>query len=206
MRIITRSLAQVRKSTQPRSKKNDSLRHMIEHYSRFSPSPLSLRQFLDFAQKTGDEKRSFVWLRQELPTRLANMVKEMNKLPDELLAMPSTRLVTSWYNTSFGEVIDFDKNKTDRPDIERFNRVLQGIVQRHRNVVETMAHGIMEWKESCGDIDHFNQIYQDKIQYFLDRFYTSRIGIRILLNQHILLFGDSPERPSKLYGSIDPKC
>nr|XP_002125792.1 pyruvate dehydrogenase (acetyl-transferring) kinase isozyme 2, mitochondrial [Ciona intestinalis] len=207
MRLINRTLAShLRKSSQHRPKKNDSLRQMIEYYSRFSPSPLSLRQFLDFAQKTGDEKTSFSWLRQELPTRLANMVKEMNRLPDELLVMPSTKLVTSWYNTSFEEVIDFDKNKTDAKNIERFHKVLQGIIQRHRNVVETMAHGIMEWKEKCGNDQSFHQTYQDKIQYFLDRFYTSRIGIRILINQHILLFGDSAVRHPNLYGTIDPNC
>ena len=39
--------------------------------------------------------------------------QEMNRLPDSLLAMPSTRLVTSWYKQSFGEVVDFDKNNTN---------------------------------------------------------------------------------------------
>nr|CAB3264755.1 [Pyruvate dehydrogenase (acetyl-transferring)] kinase isozyme 2, mitochondrial [Phallusia mammillata] len=183
-----------------------SMQKMIDHYSRFSPSPLSLRQFLDFAQKTGDEKSSFLWLRQELPTRLANMMKEMNRLPDSLLVMPSTSLVTSWYRQSFEDVIAFDKNKTDPSNMERFNKVLQVIIQRHRNVVETMAHGIMEWKENCNDVQTQTEDYQDKIQYFLDRFYTSRIGIRILINQHILLFGDSSMRRPDLYGTIDANC
>jgi len=47
-----------------------------------------------------------------------------------------------------------------------------------------MAQGIMEWKESNPASQAPAEEYEDKIQYFLDRFYTSRIGIRILINQH----------------------
>ncbi|XP_076824702.1 pyruvate dehydrogenase (acetyl-transferring) kinase, mitochondrial-like [Clavelina lepadiformis] len=204
MRIVNKLLqAGLRRSVQNDYARNENaLQRMIEYYSRFSPTPLSLRQFLDFAQKSGDEKRSFKWLRQELPTRLANMVKEMNRLPDGLQAMPSTQLVTSWYQQSFEEVIDFDQDNANCRDLVEFNKVLEGIIQRHRNVVETMAHGIMEWNE----LQKHPEDGQDKIQYFLDRFYTSRIGIRILINQHILLFGDSPVRQPDFYGTIDPKC
>ncbi|CAK8682833.1 unnamed protein product [Clavelina lepadiformis] len=204
MRIVNKLLqAGLRRSVQNDYARNENaLQRMIEYYSRFSPTPLSLRQFLDFAQKSGDEKRSFKWLRQELPTRLANMVKEMNRLPDGLQAMPSTQLVTSWYQQSLEEVIDFDQDNANCRDLVEFNKVLEGIIQRHRNVVETMAHGIMEWNE----LQKHPEDGQDKIQYFLDRFYTSRIGIRILINQHILLFGDSPVRQPDFYGTIDPKC
>lgn len=42
------------------------------------------------------EKTSFVFLRQELPVRLANIMKEIDFLPDKLLGTPSLRLLTSW--------------------------------------------------------------------------------------------------------------
>lgn len=40
--------------------------------------------------------------------------------------------------------------------------------------------GILELKEAHG-IDHNAE---NRIQYFLDRFYMSRISIRMLINQH----------------------
>lgn len=43
-----------------------------------------------------------------------------------------------------------------------------------------MAQGVLELKESH-KIDH--QV-ENSIQYFLDRFYMSRISIRMLINQH----------------------
>lgn len=42
------------------------------------------------------EKTSFMFLRQELPVRLANIMKEISLLPDNLLKTPSVQLVQSW--------------------------------------------------------------------------------------------------------------
>lgn len=68
----------------------------IEHFSKFSPSPLSMKQFLDFGSSNACEKTSFTFLRQELPVRLANIMKEINLLPDRVLSTPSVQLVQSW--------------------------------------------------------------------------------------------------------------
>lgn len=43
-----------------------------------------------------------------------------------------------------------------------------------------MAQGVLELKDSF-EIDLHTE---NNIQYFLDRFYMSRIGIRMLINQH----------------------
>ena len=42
------------------------------------------------------EKTSFAFLRQELPVRLSNIMKEINLLPDRVLHTPSVQLVQSW--------------------------------------------------------------------------------------------------------------
>uniref|UniRef100_A0A8C9UPB2 Protein-serine/threonine kinase n=1 Tax=Spermophilus dauricus TaxID=99837 RepID=A0A8C9UPB2_SPEDA len=44
------------------------------------------------------EKTSFTFLRQELPVRLANIMKEINLLPDRVLSTPSVQLVQSWWD------------------------------------------------------------------------------------------------------------
>ncbi|MEQ2200979.1 hypothetical protein XENOCAPTIV_005764 [Xenoophorus captivus] len=129
----------------------------IEHFSKFSPSPLSIKQFIDFGSINACEKTSFVFLRQELPVRLSNIMKEINLLPDKLLTTPSVQMVQRWF-------VD----------------ALVTIRNRHNDVVPTMAQGVIEYKEVFPQDLLTNQ----NIQYFLDRFYMSRISIRMLINQH----------------------
>ena len=62
----------------------------------------------------------------------------------------------------------------------RFCQALIKIRNRHTDVVQTMAHGVLELKDSH-DVD---MQMENSIQYFLDRFYMSRISIRMLINQH----------------------
>jgi pyruvate dehydrogenase kinase 2/3/4 len=64
----------------------------------------------------------------------------------------------------------------------KFAATLEKIKRRHDPVVTTVAQGILEYKRKRQrmQIDH-------NIQAFLDRFYMSRIGIRMLIGQHIAL-------------------
>ncbi|GAA5881727.1 hypothetical protein JCM1840_000351 [Sporobolomyces johnsonii] len=71
------------------------------------------------------------------------------------------------------EVLDYN---------ERFTRLLSNIKRRHDPVVTTMAQGILEFKREI-KAPHIDR----SIQTFLDRFYMSRIGIRVLIGQHIAL-------------------
>ncbi|XP_038658166.1 pyruvate dehydrogenase (acetyl-transferring) kinase isozyme 3, mitochondrial isoform X2 [Scyliorhinus canicula] len=176
----------------------------VEYYSRFSPSPLSIKQFLDFGLDNACKKTSFMFLRKELPVRLANTMREVNLLPDNLLSRPSVRLVQSWYMQSFLELLEFqNKGPEDPPVLENFLESLIKIRNRHNDVVPTMAQGVIEYKEKYG----FDPFISSNIQYFLDRFYTSRISFRMLINQHTLLFGGdtNPAHPKHI-GSIDPNC
>ncbi|KAI9834879.1 MAG: hypothetical protein M1819_002787 [Sarea resinae] len=65
---------------------------------------------------------------------------------------------------------------------KRFAHTLEVIKRRHDSVVTTIAQGILEYKRKRQRM----QIDQN-IQAFLDRFYMSRIGIRMLIGQHVAL-------------------
>uniref|UniRef100_A0A8C6TW58 Protein-serine/threonine kinase n=1 Tax=Neogobius melanostomus TaxID=47308 RepID=A0A8C6TW58_9GOBI len=176
----------------------------IDHFSKFSPSPLSMKQFLDFGSNNACEKTSFVFLRQELPVRLSNIMKEINLLPDKLLTTPSVKMVQGWYVQSLMEILEFlDTNPDDYKVLGEFVDALVTIRNRHNDVVPTMAQGIIEYKETFPQDPVTNQ----NIQYFLDRFYMSRISIRMLINQHSLIFdgNTNPVHPNTI-GSIDPHC
>lgn len=109
-------------------------------------------------------------------------MKEIALLPDNLLRTPSVGLVSTWYAKSFEEVIDFEKSEPTAQNLEKFCSTLIHIRDRHADVVQTMAHGILELKESRDH--HVEPGMETSIQYFLDRFYMSRISIRMLINQH----------------------
>uniref|UniRef100_A0A2K5C2G0 Protein-serine/threonine kinase n=1 Tax=Aotus nancymaae TaxID=37293 RepID=A0A2K5C2G0_AOTNA len=176
----------------------------IERYSRFSPSPLSIKQFLDFGRDNACEKTSYMFLRKELPVRLANTMREVNLLPDDLLNRPSVGLVQSWYMQSFLELLEYENKSPEDPKVlNNFLQVLIKVRNRHNDVVPTMAQGVIEYKEKFG----FDPFTSTNIQYFLDRFYTNRISFRMLINQHTLLFGGdtNPAHPKHI-GSIDPTC
>ncbi|XP_050835560.1 pyruvate dehydrogenase kinase, isozyme 3 isoform X2 [Serinus canaria] len=153
----------------------------IEYYSRFSPSPLSIKQFLDFGRDNACEKTSYMFLRKELPVRLANTMREVNLLPDNLLNRPSVGLVQSWYMQSFLELLEYENKSPEDPHVlDDFLDVLIKVRNRHNDVVPTMAQGVIEYKEKYG----FDPFVSSNIQYFLDRFYTNRISFRMLINQH----------------------
>lgn len=74
-------------------------------------------------------------------------------------------------------------------DCYRFNESLDVIRNRHSTVVETMANGVLELKEELKSSglatdDRIPSHIDNCIQYFLDRFYMSRIGIRMIIHQH----------------------
>uniref|UniRef100_A0A8C1XCS7 Protein-serine/threonine kinase n=1 Tax=Cyprinus carpio TaxID=7962 RepID=A0A8C1XCS7_CYPCA len=176
----------------------------IDYYAKFSPSPLSMKQFLDFGSTNACEKTSFAFLRQELPVRLSNSLKEINLLPDQLIMTQSVQLVHSWFIQSLMDILEFqDKSPDDPKVLDEFVDTLVTIRNRHNDVVPTMAQGVIEYRDAFGA----DPLTSQNIQYFLDRFYMNRISIRMLINQHTLIFDGStnPGHPSSI-GCIDSCC
>lgn len=86
-----------------------------------------------------------------------------------------------------------DPNVNWPPEVRQFNELvtqrLQKIKARHDGVVSTVAQGVLEWKNTQPRIE-----VGHSVQSFLDRFYMSRIGIRMLIGQHVGLNLDRGNR------------
>ena len=67
----------------------------------------------------------------------------------------------------------------DKNDELEFTQMIKMIKVRHNNVVPTMALGVQQLKKGI----NVKIVYEDldEIHQFLDRFYMSRIGIRMLI-------------------------
>ncbi|KAM3074321.1 [Pyruvate dehydrogenase (acetyl-transferring)] kinase isozyme 2 [Clarireedia jacksonii] len=83
---------------------------------------------------------------------------------------------------------------------QRFAQTLNHIKRRHDGVVTTVAQGILEYKRKRQRMQIDNNI-----QSFLDRFYMSRIGIRMLIGQHIALTDQSHDKDPNYVGIICTK-
>uniref|UniRef100_A0A8C1PX53 Protein-serine/threonine kinase n=1 Tax=Cyprinus carpio TaxID=7962 RepID=A0A8C1PX53_CYPCA len=138
----------------------------------FLPSPMSIKQFLDFGRENACEKTSYMFLQKELEVRLANTMREVTLLPANLQSQISIKLVESWlYSTLFLFILTEEN---------WFVSILIKIRNRHNDMVPTMAQGVIEYKEKFG----FDPFISSNVQYFLDLFYTNRISFRMLNNQH----------------------
>jgi len=175
---------------------------LLDQYSQFNPSPLTIKQFMEFGQ-TATEQESYEFLRKEIPVRLSNIMKEVNLLPGNLLQMPSVVILQDWHAQSFRDLMQFESSSfSDKDILTRFCQTLKTIQTRHTNVVQTMAQGVLELKETHV-VDNQTDI---AIQYFLDRFYMSRISMRMLIHQHTLLFEPDADKDTPRIGMIDPNC
>lgn len=79
---------------------------------------------------------------------------------------------------SFRDLRSFPSIKDDNDELD-FTQMIKLIKVRHNNVVPMMALGVQQLKKDLNPKVVYEDL--DEIQQFLDRFYLSRIGIRMLI-------------------------
>lgn len=145
-----------------------------------------MRELYAFGQRallspTTTRLQSAQFLHAELPLRLAHRVRELTELPHGLAHMPSVVSVREMYENSFCDIIESGAPR-DCDEEREFSDMLYRIRTRHDDVVRLIARGVIELKEDCGKGGGCMEIRS-----FLDRFYMSRIGIRVLMSHHLEL-------------------
>lgn len=156
------------------------------------------------------------FLRRELPIRLAHRIQDLQRVP-MLQDMNSVRQVKELYTTSFLEILSVSKHPPHREKQfeweSKFASILENIYERHGSVLVQMARGAFELRAAIrrgvllgGDDDGCDDgaktasnadlsSSRNSVEFelmesthaFLDRFYISRIGIRVLIGQYLSL-------------------
>ncbi|CAN5317152.1 hypothetical protein BH09SUM1_BH09SUM1_21650 [soil metagenome] len=155
----------------------------IEDWSRRISKPVTLRELYEVGRNAGANSvlQSARFLHREMPIRLAQKVKELESMPDGLVSVPSIALVRDWYLQSFWEMADFPEMQSEE-DEAKFCRMISRIKSRHKTQVPVMARGIRQYLDRKGA-----RAISPALQRFLDSFYNSRIGIRVLLGHQVAL-------------------
>ncbi|KAI4372526.1 hypothetical protein MLD38_010746 [Melastoma candidum] len=174
----------------------------VQRWGCMKQKGVSLKYMMEFGSRPSERNLllSAQFLRNELPIRIARRAIELESLPYGLSEKPAVLKVRDWYLDSFRDLRSFPEIK-DRKDEEEFTQMIKAIKVRHNNVVPTMALGVQQLKKGLGRKIVYEDL--DEIHQFLDRFYMSRIGIRMLIGQHVELHNPNP--PPHCIGYIHTK-
>ena len=181
------------------------IQQQISEYARQPQKGLTLQQLLEVGVSPSPEQllNSARFLHRELPIRLAKRVKELESLPYGLSQMKPVIKVKEWYEESFRELLSFPDPRTAADELA-FTELLEKIYERHTDVVPTLAKGVVQMKTELGTsgTDVVNQC--PFLQDFLNRFHSSRIGIRLLISQHLAIHHPVPGYVGTVATSISP--
>lgn len=177
-----------------------SLISQIQAYANRPQKAITLEEMIKTATAPNDDTRlaNAQFLYKELPIRLAKRTKELDNLPYGLGLTEPVLKVKSWYSKSFHHILS-SREPQNAEDNRQFTELLKEVLGRHSNVVPTMAQGVLQIKSQNTGIDAC-----PFLQDFLDRFYMSRIGIRMLIAQHIAMSDSRLDYAGTIALSLNP--
>ena len=157
---------------------------MLLRLSELSATPVELSTLYNLGKDpTPDHLVGFAqFLQRELAIRMAQRAVELANLPHGLSGKPTIRDVCGWYAEAASQLVQVEP--PDSIDKEKnFTKLLKSMLRDHTSVVRNLAVGCIEVKREVGPRE-WSRIHGD-IDRVLTAFYTSRIGLRFLMEQHI---------------------
>ncbi|KAJ3137654.1 hypothetical protein HK100_000498 [Physocladia obscura] len=181
----SRSFAAHQTSTAPAAKSSATRgfyqNAVVEKYAAKETKLVTLRQLTVFGRSLSLEKllRSANYVREELPVRLAHRIIDIQHLPFIVGTNPHIQLIYSLYWQAFEAFRTFPEIKTLEQN-RAFCRLVESQLQTHLVVIPQLAMGMAE----ASTPEHMSSEVADR---FLNEMLRSRIGRRVLAEQHIAL-------------------
>jgi len=178
-----------------------AVKSQILDYSRRKATGVSLRDLFIYNAKFDPQQRirNAQFLHNELPIRLAQRCVELGKLPYGLPEKRGVVDVRAMFDRSFSKLVALPKPQTLADD-DALVEVLTGILNDHSEVVASMALGVLEARKEFPNDPQVNE----RINYYLNRFFMARIGLRFLIEHHIQSKNNAPGFSGILQSDCNP--
>jgi len=198
-RLVTTTTATATPSTASTATSHatkDAKKELLAKFGNLTPQPISIAELL-----RGD-RATFAYLSSEIPIRLANMVLELELLPEQLLRQENCAAILKDYVTSFGEVVAFEalEEPVTAEQLQSFCDTLVSLRRRHLDTVPHMAEAVVRMNQ-----EGVTAGVASSVAYFLDRLYANRISIHMLMSQFMAMQGQD-RAVTGLVGVLDPQC
>jgi len=180
---------------------------MIQDLAEQKPTAVTLSDFHDHGLDSSPDGRlrNAKFLYHELPIRIAQRVVELRSLPHGLSEMRPIIALGDMYRGYLRKLVNAPRPRyATREEDAQFTALLKSIFLEHSSVVQQMALGVIEFREElhAHPTATWDQDIQRDIDAVLNRFYTARIGLRLLVEQHIM----SGENRPGFSGVIQSAC
>lgn len=141
--------------------------------------PMSLRQLFFFGRTLTEERliSSANYVRNELPTRIAHRLREMQRLPYVVVTNPHLSHVYELYYKSFDNFRKLPEVNTIE-DNDAICKVISQSLGEHMTVIPKMVMGVLECQ---------NYMPADQMDAFVNGMLRARISRRVIAEQHLAL-------------------
>eukprot|EP00388_Colpodella_angusta_P006228 GDKJ01018601.1.p1 GENE.GDKJ01018601.1~~GDKJ01018601.1.p1 ORF type:complete len:614 (+),score=114.28 GDKJ01018601.1:22-1842(+) len=184
---------------------------LIENLAKRPIRSLSINELVSNARSISTGKngsidnlmRSANWVQSELPVRLAHRLHDFERLPFAVFQASNVKQVYDMHVKAMSEVHSF--GKVDSHNQGKFIEMITRHVDDTIDVIKFLQMGIAELRAIHPDIS---------LDTFLERFFATRIGSRLLTEHYLALHDDyeilnsatpSEPRPSSFAGVIHQK-
>ena len=158
--------------------------------------------------------RNAQFLQSELPIRYAQRVHELQRLPFGLSNKDPIKRVRGMYTDCIVQLLEMDKITTPA-NRDTFVEILQSQATAEENagVIQAMASGVLELRSDMQRKGTWDGSKGEAVDQLLDRFYSSRIGLRFIADQYLashrdmeaVMDGSREARPNRS-GVIHADC
>jgi len=149
-----------------------------------SPTKLNINNLMKYNANVNNQNKILAskFMKNEIRIRLAHRVVELDTLPFGLNEMHSIKKVTDLYINSFKLLHDIKEIDTIEESNE-FVNLLCDIKKKHMYVAMDISVAIRSLIEKSRKKE-----YNFNLDNFLDKFYRSRTGIRILISHYLSMY------------------
>jgi len=194
------------KNTRCYAKMNAGQERSLIEYSKKSLTPIRFQSLCNMltGSKAENESRlklAALFAKKELPIRFAKLIGDLESLPYGLSKTKSISKMRMLYTKSFNDIALYPNAEIEK-DYISFVELLRTILITHRYTVPMAAMGLLEMRRS-------NPILMDLstscpfLGQFLNKFFQSRITIRLLMAHLVCCLEDKKGSTGEIHHNCD---